>query len=320
MTEACHCRASGSVRFTPSKIRAARSGDATDHKIPAWNGFGQDCHSLAVQPGGLSIHEHSSGAVSIVTGQMFSRVAFLTCWLALISTPHALAMPSPFETDDATRVSGATSGLTRLAQAQPAQAPHDTGRCRPRLPPPTNRSAMSRRSPAARPSPATTPRRRCMLQDDIFQGDVLQTSANSTLGVTFNDATTFNLTASATITVDNYVYEDGGKQNGALFDVARGTVAFVAAAVAHTGDMKISTPIGDARHSRHHRPDRGAARRVRRQPQQCRDQALSRRRRPGRTHRGQRPRRRAARFPHAGLERLYHPARRRGTLRRGAAG
>ena len=80
------------------------------------------------------------------------------------------------------------------------------------------------------------------LQDDIFQGDLLQTQANSTLGVTFNDATTFNLTANATITVDNYVYEDGGKQNGALFDVAKGTVAFVAAAVAHTGDMRISTP------------------------------------------------------------------------------
>ncbi len=38
------------------------------------------------------------------------------------------------------------------------------------------------------------------------------------------------------------MYEDGGKQNKALFDVARGTVAFAAAAVAKTGDMKISTP------------------------------------------------------------------------------
>jgi len=71
---------------------------------------------------------------------------------------------------------------------------------------------------------------------------VLRTSANSTLGVTFNDATTFNLTANARIVVDNYVYEDGGKQNAAVFDIARGTVAFVAAAVARTGDMKISTP------------------------------------------------------------------------------
>jgi hypothetical protein len=38
------------------------------------------------------------------------------------------------------------------------------------------------------------------------------------------------------------VYEDGGKQNAAQFDIAKGTVAFVAAAVAKTGDMKISTP------------------------------------------------------------------------------
>ena len=71
---------------------------------------------------------------------------------------------------------------------------------------------------------------------------MLQTSANSTLGVTFNDATTFNLTANARITIDNYIYEDGGKQNAALFDIAKGTVAFAAAAVAKTGDMKISTP------------------------------------------------------------------------------
>ncbi len=80
------------------------------------------------------------------------------------------------------------------------------------------------------------------VQDDIFLNDVLQTSANSTLGVTFNDATTFNLTANAKITVDSFVYEDGGKQNAALFDISKGTVAFVAAAVAKTGDMKISTP------------------------------------------------------------------------------
>ena len=38
------------------------------------------------------------------------------------------------------------------------------------------------------------------------------------------------------------MYEDGGKQNAGVFDVAKGTVAFVAAAVAKTGDMKITTP------------------------------------------------------------------------------
>ncbi|WP_183257624.1 FecR domain-containing protein [Bradyrhizobium sp. CIR48] len=80
------------------------------------------------------------------------------------------------------------------------------------------------------------------VRDDIYLNDVVQTSSNSTVGITFDDATTFNLSASSKITIDNYVYEDGGKQNSAIFDVGRGTVAFVAAAVAKTGNMKITTP------------------------------------------------------------------------------
>lgn len=80
------------------------------------------------------------------------------------------------------------------------------------------------------------------VRDDIYLNDIVQTSSNSSLGITFNDATTFNLSASARITIDDYVYEDGGKQNAAIFDVGKGTVAFVAAAVAKTGNMKITTP------------------------------------------------------------------------------
>lgn len=80
------------------------------------------------------------------------------------------------------------------------------------------------------------------VQDDIFKNDILRTRANSTLGITFNDATTFNLTANAQIVVDNFVYAEGSTGNAAMFDIAKGTVAFVAAAVAKTGDMKISTP------------------------------------------------------------------------------
>ncbi|VIO67456.1 FecR domain-containing protein [Bradyrhizobium ivorense] len=86
---------------------------------------------------------------------------------------------------------------------------------------------------------ATTP---LQIRDDIFANDEVATAATSSLGITFNDGTTFNLRATTRITIDSYVYEDGGKQNSALFDVARGTAAFVAAAVAKTGDMKISTP------------------------------------------------------------------------------
>lgn len=80
------------------------------------------------------------------------------------------------------------------------------------------------------------------LKDDIFKGDTLQTGKNSTLIVTFTDDTTLNLSASSRIVVDNFVYQEGGNANAALINVARGTMAFVAAHVAKTGDMKIETP------------------------------------------------------------------------------
>src|SRR5262249_46792880 len=78
--------------------------------------------------------------------------------------------------------------------------------------------------------------------DVIFKNDVLSTAANSTLGVTFEDETTFNLTANSQIAVNDFVYAEGGPNNSALFDVARSTVAFVAYQVAKTGDMKVATP------------------------------------------------------------------------------
>ncbi|HEX7792355.1 MAG TPA: FecR domain-containing protein, partial [Afipia sp.] len=80
------------------------------------------------------------------------------------------------------------------------------------------------------------------LQDEIFKGDTLETGKNATLGVTFTDDTTLNLSASSRIVVDNFIYQDGAKDNAALINVTRGTMAFVAAAVAKTGDMKIETP------------------------------------------------------------------------------
>src|SRR5262249_7790354 len=65
------------------------------------------------------------------------------------------------------------------------------------------------------------------VSDGIYKQDVLQTGANSSLGVTFDDETTLSLTANAGIVVNEFVYEEGGKGNTAAFKIARGTVAFV---------------------------------------------------------------------------------------------
>jgi len=194
------------------------------------------------------VHSSVPGEI-LLTRPCFSLAFWLLGSLVLASAPHASAMPSPFETVPPAAASGAAPGSTRLAQTQPAQAQTPPSARAPTATPsssatpaadePIGNVATLTGSATVTRNNASTPLR---LQDDIFQGDILKTASNSTLGVTFADATTFNLTANATITVDNFVYEEGGKQNGALFDVARGTVAFVAAAVAHTGNMKISTP------------------------------------------------------------------------------
>ena len=173
-----------------------------------------------------------------MTQHRFLLAVWLLGSFMLAGTDDVFAMPS---SGQAPAVTGAKSDLTKFAQARPvapaqATAPAAT---QPAADEPIGNVATLTGSATVTRNNVATPLK---LQDDIFLNDMLQTSANSTLGVTFNDATTFNLTANARITVDSYVYEDGGKQNAALFDITKGTVAFVAAAVAKTGDMQISTP------------------------------------------------------------------------------
>ena len=182
-----------------------------------------------------------------MTRHRFSFAVWLLAGFMLAGPANVFAMPSPIETRDVPGPLRATSAATQFSQAQPAPTPQTPAA--PAADPATDAQAAGDEpigNVATLTGIATVIRKKdsiaLKLKDDIFQNDVLQTSANSTLGVTFNDATTFNLTANARITVDNYVYEDGGRQNAALFDVVKGTVAFVAAAVAKTGDMKISTP------------------------------------------------------------------------------
>jgi FecR protein len=81
------------------------------------------------------------------------------------------------------------------------------------------------------------------VSDFIFKNDILETGPSSTLGITFDDETTFSLSANTRITVDEFVYQQSGSANAALFTVARGTAAFLASKVASTGDMKIATPV-----------------------------------------------------------------------------
>ena len=90
--------------------------------------------------------------------------------------------------------------------------------------------------------PAARRRRRSASDRPRFRQRHARDRPGFTLGVTFDDETTFSLSANTRIVVNAFVYQEGGNDNAASFNVAAGTAAFVASLVAKTGDMKITTP------------------------------------------------------------------------------
>jgi len=148
------------------------------------------------------------------------------------------------------RAQAARPGPVRLAQAPASPTPPAT----PSAPPATSQPAAQSSQQPADPvgsvatlqGTASVTRNNATsalaLRDPVYKSDVLQTNVDGTLGITFDDETTFTLKPNTRLTVDEFVYQAGGSDNAAIFNVVRGTAAFVAAEVAHTGNMKIDTP------------------------------------------------------------------------------
>jgi len=179
----------------------------------------------------------------VTSHRLSLAVAVLGC--LLLGGTKILAMPAPASADRPLMVDG--PGLVRLAQAQPSPAPTPDAQAPAAAPsdqqipadePIGNVASLTGVATVTRNNAATP----LQLKDDIYLNDVVETQASSSLGITFNDATTFRLSANAQITIDNYVYEENGSNNAGAFDIAKGTIAFVAASVAKTGNMQITTP------------------------------------------------------------------------------
>jgi hypothetical protein len=80
--------------------------------------------------------------------------------------------------------------------------------------------------------------------DLVYLGDVIQTGADGTLSITFADGSSFNVSRNARMEVDEFVYDPKGHSNSSLISLTKGTFTFLAGEVAHTGDMKVDTPMG----------------------------------------------------------------------------
>ena len=80
--------------------------------------------------------------------------------------------------------------------------------------------------------------------DLVYRGDVVRTGANGLVGLVFSDGTTFNISSNANMELNEFVYDPKGSSNSTLISLKKGTFTFIAGAIAHTGDMKVSTPVG----------------------------------------------------------------------------
>ncbi|MBS0246862.1 MAG: VCBS repeat-containing protein [Proteobacteria bacterium] len=78
--------------------------------------------------------------------------------------------------------------------------------------------------------------------DPVLRADVLQTHAG-TMAVTFNDGSTLNLTANTRIVVSEFVYAPNGAGNSQLLNLVQGSLTFISGEVAHSGNMRIGTPV-----------------------------------------------------------------------------
>jgi hypothetical protein len=79
--------------------------------------------------------------------------------------------------------------------------------------------------------------------DVVYKSDVVVTGADSKCGITFPDGTALELLPNTRMALNEYNYDAHATSNQALFTLIDGTFGFVAGKVAHSGDMKIGTPV-----------------------------------------------------------------------------
>ena len=81
--------------------------------------------------------------------------------------------------------------------------------------------------------------------DPICRGDILETTAGGKVGIRFIDGTAFSLSDSARAVVK--LFGGDGAEPSALFDIGRGTFAFIAGEMAKLGGLHIQTPFASIR-------------------------------------------------------------------------
>lgn len=79
--------------------------------------------------------------------------------------------------------------------------------------------------------------------DRLLKGDVVQTGADTTIGISFVDGTALGLASNARIVLDEMIYDPNGSSNSSLLSLVQGTITLVAGHTAKFGNMRVETPV-----------------------------------------------------------------------------
>jgi VCBS repeat-containing protein len=79
--------------------------------------------------------------------------------------------------------------------------------------------------------------------DPVFQGDVIETAGDSTLGLRLEDGTLASMASHSRLVLNEFVFETGGSDNWMLVNLVEGAFAFLTGAIAPSGGMEITTPV-----------------------------------------------------------------------------
>jgi hypothetical protein len=81
------------------------------------------------------------------------------------------------------------------------------------------------------------------VDDAVYQGDIVQTGPNGSASIVFADTTSFNISQNARMELNEFVYNPKSHSNSTVFNLTKGAFTFIAGKVAHTGSMKVETPV-----------------------------------------------------------------------------
>ena len=81
--------------------------------------------------------------------------------------------------------------------------------------------------------------------DQVYQGDVIETAGNGSIGMTFADGTTFSLGNEGRMVLDELIYDPETDEGTSAFSVVQGVFSFVSGSIAKSGSdaMTVRTPV-----------------------------------------------------------------------------